>query len=894
MSESFGAESGGDEVEELLCEILQRPTEQHEAALRDACALRQEYAHELREQYAMLLRMGLVAPGRAAGDFPERLGDFRLVERLGGGGMGVVYLAQQESLGRDVALKLMRPDQLYFPGARERFRRETEAVAQLQHPNVVPIYTVGEEEGIPFFAMELVRGCTLAEALEELADRAPDTLTGQDLGRAVARRAGSEWEADDAGLFSGTWPGTCLRVLAPIAAALEHCHERGIVHRDVKPSNIVLRPGGGAMLVDFGLTRSAGFERVTRSGAPIGTLLYMSPEQVRADPDLDARTDVYSLGATLHEMLTLEPPFTGTNPLVIQRAILEGRAAPLRTSNRRISADVETVCRHAMEPERERRYASAQALGRDMENVLALRPIEVQPPGPWARFRRWAQRNPALVAVVLLAFLLLVGTPTGFLLQQRAHATALEGQVVEAREEAQTATRAMDFLTDVLLARELKELDDPDPRLSEVLLRGGELLERREEALAEPLVRARMHFVLGHVLVENGRFADALPYLESARAAFEELPPDRDPEIRRTALLDLAVALTTARRMEEAEARILEVLSTSGSEDDNFALRAKGHLSTLYFDLERFEESLRLAREVLASADPDAPDHALIRASALGMLAQNEHHAGDSAASLEHADESLAIFVEILPSAHTGIARAKMTRAHALMGLGRFDEAAATFEEAIRVLDELSGEPSEVRGQALYNLAFAQNRLGRREEALDTYRWAEEEFTATLGPEAVGVGHCRYQIGILCERAGDAQGAIAAFEVAVMVFEREYGPGHLRTGNAHLGLAGNLLAAGTAEAAVEHFRLAADVFEPLEGQEQFFLSALSNLMASCLERGDSEPAVAAAARVVRMFEERLPADDPRRQQVLSWAVRAYEASGQHEEAARVQGLIPPR
>ena len=403
--DAFLTENG--EVGDTLAECL------------DALELIQSVAGELAPKHCFEVDPSPLEAGHV-------LGDFRIVQEIGRGGMGVVYEAEQHGLAeRRVALKVLSSACSLDARALERFRVEAQTAACLNHPNIVSVFTVGCEGGIPFYAMPLIHGRSLAEILRA---RQADEKT--------ATRLADDLAVDSAG--QSAWSLVMARLGVQAAEALEHAHSLGVVHRDIKPSNMIVSSDGRLWVTDFGLARVARNEvGLTRTGDLLGTLRYMSPEQVRGEPGAgEPRVDVYALGATLYEALTLRPAFDGCDRSTLPHRILNDEPPAPRSINPTIPKDLETIVLKAMDKLPAGRYATALDLADDLRRFLEDQPIRARRPSLVERSLRWSRRHRALLstAVAGIVLSLVIGAVTLWRAKQDAEANLAKVRAAQHQE----------------------------------------------------------------------------------------------------------------------------------------------------------------------------------------------------------------------------------------------------------------------------------------------------------------------------------------------------------------------------------------------------------------------------------------------------------------------------
>ena len=350
----------------------------------------------------------------------KRLGDFEILRQIGRGGMGVVYAAIQTSLNRKVALKVLFSSLGLTPKAVQRFRREAEAAARLHHTNIVAVHAIGEEEGTHFYAMELIDGPSLDQVIRQMRQtskrhQSPEPRSDRDSPPSPGLAAAVPYvpESDSRPVLSASSLGsdshyfdTVARMIAEVADALDYAHRQSVIHRDIKPSNLLLAPSGRLSLNDFGLARVLEQPGMTLSGEFVGTPVYMSPEQITAGRiPLDHRTDIYSLGATLYELLTLQPPHQGVSREQVLAQIVQKEPKAPRRIQKKVPLDLETICLKCLEKDPDRRYQTAGQMAEDLRRYVNRFAISARRAGPVQRLVKWVRRRPAVAASLLVAFL---------------------------------------------------------------------------------------------------------------------------------------------------------------------------------------------------------------------------------------------------------------------------------------------------------------------------------------------------------------------------------------------------------------------------------------------------------------------------------------------------------
>jgi len=651
-----------------------------------------------------------------ATDGSLRVPGYEVGREIHRGGQGIVFAAKQLSTGRDVAIKVLLHGSLASQKQQLRFEREIDLAARIQHPNVVSILDRGQtKDGRGYLAMELVDGPTLDGYIKQ------ESLS-------IEER---------------------LRLFIEICSGVQAAHQRGVLHRDLKPGNILMDPTGSPKVLDFGLAKDDLEESVTMArtiaGEFMGTLAYASPEQLRGNPDMiDSRTDVYALGVLLYELITGELPhdMTGSINEVIRR-VLEHSPKPPSSLVPKLDSDLDIVILHALEQDKERRYASVDAFSSDIEAVLANRPIDARRASTAYQIRKFARRHRVGLALASVVTLGAVGTITG-LSVGIVRANAANQIAEQERHDAETELQKQ-FLVSTFFNELLAQVD---PGQSGSDMRVTELLDVASVRVGDrfgeyPDLQGTLQHTLGETYTRLGSYEPAEAQILAAIRAFELQEPP--------AASQLAAALGVLAQIQTSTTRL----------DD----------ATLTLDrAQQFAQSL-----------DDSDSHTQ-------LWAQLEHQRGAllyEQGSFEESIEAYERALSILDGHQTD--SAKRVASQALIGLGvsfkrleRFDEALQTYERALILLKEVRSENHPDTLACLSNRAEILNDLGHIEEAEAQHFELLARRRAVFGPTHERVGITLNNLADLLRARGAFDEAGELFDEAIAIFRVNPGDPSLR------------------------------------------------------------------------------------------------------------------
>ncbi len=735
----------------------------------------------------------------AALDAPEplsSLGDFKLIREIGRGGMGIVYEAQQVTLDRKVAVKLLPMTSLSDSRQITRFKNEARAAGLLHHPHIVPVYSVGAEKGLHYFAMQHIDGVSMDDWIKDAS---------------FANSHGISWT-------------TIVSWAIDIAEALHAAHETGIVHRDVKPSNLMLDRHGKIWITDFGLARCHTETSLTRSGELIGTMRYMSPEQARGQTALvDGRSDIYSLAVTLYEILTRRPAHLGDDAATILRAIDEQDVPPVQRLCSDLPRDLGTVIAKAMSVHRDGRYDTAGEFADDLRRVLAGNPTLARPATALDRLGRWAAKHrQTVLACSLLCITGLVGFATSTAMiaaeKRNSDAAAMRAEDGErrARRTVDSVAQVAELLADIPAASQVRRLvlaqileyhlefvasaaDDPKLRqdlavtyakigalhselganqdavraLRESEKLYGEISRRRPTDLHGQLNWSTSQNNLAEVLQRNGELENAARYYTRAahlqRRLVELADTQQSEEMNRSSKLALSITLhnlglllAQTDAVDEAEKSYLEAIDLlipllGGDSGDDMVDRLVAMQTNLSGLLTKSNprQAVEMASDAMSRqierlekepGNAKRATQAIATLNAIGsaQLQREQHEAAIRA--LQHAIEIGDQLLNRWPEQPTYRRDYVISMNHlglALSRSGRLRDARTAFEKALAHERPLAkafsadAETQSILGGVLNNLGFLQQQLGDLESAAHSYRQAitAQSIAVRLAPE---------------------------------------------------------------------------------------------------------------------------------------------------------------
>lgn len=809
---------------------------------------------------------------------PEQIGPFRVLRLLGEGGMGAVYLGEQQvPVQRQVALKVVHAS-LRSPNAVARFTAERQALARLSHPNVAQLFEAGTTpDGFPYFAMEFLPGDTLGTYCRR-------------------RRLGIRER---------------VALFVQVCQGVQHAHQKGLIHRDLKPNNLLVADIGGLAVpkvIDFGIAKALD-DPLTESGeltgvGAIGTPSYMSPEAFSSHNDLDTRTDIYSLGIVLYELLAGVRP-NDLSGLALVRLNAAGQRPPMPALTARVVGldaerasaiaaerglkraqlaqqlrdDLEWIVGRAIAEDRDQRYATAADLAADLSRYLNHQPVEARPPSVRYRAGKFVRRHRVSVlaaALVLLALVLgIVGTTLGML---------------QAAREAEAARQVAAFLTRIF------EVSDPGTgRGATVTAR--ELLDQgaariRDELKDQPIVQAQLLRTMGGVYQNLGLYAQAEPLEQAALSLRRRTLGPQHPDVGRS-LLALGTLYNRLGRYREAEPlqqQALALLQARLGNEDADVAEARTQLGLTRFLLGDADAAERLHRDALDTRErqlgADSPEVAISLAH-LGYLLNNR---GRHAEAEPYLLRALAIRESALGADHFLVSVSKDLLGDLYSSMGRLDEAVALYDSSLAIKRQVYPPEHPLIGESHFSLGRAYAAQGKAADARAALEAGIGLVEGTLGAQHISLSRGLQELGILLGYQGQWQEAEAVFVRLVEVYEAAVGPDHAWVGEAlnNLGwVVGDGL--GDYPRAEIILRRAVGIF-PLQ-QDPSYSGALTRWsLANCLRDQqrtvDAEPFYAQAVSLMEALSH------PQLPDVLGDYARNLREGGREDQAAELETRLP--